>query len=132
MENSKTKPKKSKEKVYTQDLQLCYKTLIPHYNYLTLKSFFWCMSQWKDFNLFKYLLIWLRTVPQTSQFVFFLIFYLFIHERQRDTGRGRAGSPQEAWYRTWSSTLGSRPEPRQTLNCWATLSNKASLLLFLF
>ena len=52
---------------------------------------------------------------------FFKRFYLFIHERGRDTGRGRirlhAGSP------TWDSIPGPQYQAlgqRQTLNRWAT------------
>ena len=51
--------------------------------------------------------------------LFFLRFYLFTHERHRDTGRWRsrlhAGSP------TWNSIPGLQDQGRrQSLNCWAT------------
>ena len=77
----------------------------------------WCPSpnpSWGPYSSSKKMRV-MQSAPQTQQahwrwwcFIFFLIFYLFIHgrhrERGRDTGRGRsrlhAGSP------TWDSILG--------------------------
>ena len=54
---------------------------------------------------------------------FFLIFYLFIHERLREKGRdieGEAGSSQEAQCGTWSQDRDHALSQRQMLNHWAT------------
>ena len=67
------------------------------------------------------MMTWIRVIAKFV-FVFFLRFYLFIHERHtesgRDIGRGRSKLPVRRLIQDSISDPGSQPEPKaDTLNC---------------